>query len=284
MKKTINIPVVWAIIEKEENWEKYILIQTRWKPWTEYHDTIETPVWRIEDWENIFVSLYREIKEECNLEISHINKQEANVWTNSIWFNPLYCTQQLADWLPRIMFGFVCKCIWELKHQEEETRNPRRIKVSDLPKLMKKKKFFDLEKPLFDYYMDNNESIEYQEFDSKYKVLNNTIVTMRLHSNLFEKIKQWSKTIEMRLFDNKRRAINVWDMISFINRETWEEIVRKVKDLHICQSFEELIQQVWVEAVWRTSNSTIDDVVNRMKIYYSQEDQKKYWVVGIELE
>ena len=166
MKQSANIAVVGAIIEKQEDWEKYILIQTRWKPWTEYHNTIETPVWRIEDWENIFESLSREIKEECNLEISHINKQEAYTWKNSIWFNPFYCTQQLADWLPRIMFGFVCKCTGDLKHQEEETRNPRRIRVTDLPKLMKENTFFDLEKPLFDYYLNSNEWIEYQEFDT----------------------------------------------------------------------------------------------------------------------
>jgi len=166
MKSSLNIPVVWAIIEKIIDWEKNILIQTRRKPWTEYHDTIETPVWRIEDRENVFDWLTREVKEECNLTITHINLQDSYHWENSIGFNSIYCTQQLANWMPWIMFCFVCKCEGELKHQETETRNPKWVKVTELWEFLKIHKVFDLEKPFFDYYLNHHEWIEYQEFNT----------------------------------------------------------------------------------------------------------------------
>lgn len=165
MKSSLNIPVIWAIIEKMIDWEKNILIQTRRKPWTEYHDSNETPVWRIEDRENVFDWLAREVKEECNLSITHINSQHSYLWENSIGFNPFYCTQQLANWMPRIMLCFVCKCDWELRSQKSETRNPRWVKVTELQEFLDTNNIFDLEKPFFDYYLHHHEWIEYQEFD-----------------------------------------------------------------------------------------------------------------------
>jgi len=165
MKSSSNIPVVWAIIEKIIDWEKYILVQTRWKPWTEYHNTIETPVWWIEERENIYDCLAREILEETNLTITHINKQHKLSWDNSIGFNPFYCTQQLAIWLPWIMLCFVCQCTWDLKSQVSETRNPQWIKVSQLQEFLDTNTIFDLQKPFFDFYCNYHEWIEYQKFD-----------------------------------------------------------------------------------------------------------------------
>gem|GEM_PF-5949195 len=65
-----------------------------------------------------------------------------------------------------MMFCFVCQCEGELKHQEEETRNLRWIKVSDLEGILGSEKVFDLQKPFFDYYLDHYEGIECQEFVS----------------------------------------------------------------------------------------------------------------------
>jgi hypothetical protein len=56
-----------------------------------------------------------------------------------------------------MMFCFVCQCEGELKHQEEETRNPRWIKVSDLKNILDSQKVFDLEKPFFDFYCNYHE-------------------------------------------------------------------------------------------------------------------------------
>ena len=43
---------------------------------------------------------------------------------------------------------------------------------------------------------------------------------MRLNDEPFQAIKDGTKTIEMRLYDEKRRMIQVGDVIRFTNRET----------------------------------------------------------------
>lgn len=107
--EAINIPVVGAILEKEENGKIYVLVQTRRKPWTPYHNTIESPVGWIKQRENIYQALQRKVKEETNLDITHINEQKILVDDFTIGYNPRYCTQQLQNGLPWIMLGFVCR-------------------------------------------------------------------------------------------------------------------------------------------------------------------------------
>ena len=92
---------------------------------------------------------------------------------------------------------------------------------------------------------------------------------MRLNSQPFNLIKNWTKTVEMRLLDKKRSQLNGGDMISFTSRETWEILIKKVKYLHKYKSFRELIENVWVESVWRDH---IDEIVEKMNICYSNED------------
>ena len=46
------------------------------------------------------------------------------------------------------------------------------------------------------------------------------IYKMKLYSDSFEKIKFGSKTIEMRLNDEKRKAIKIGDFIEFTNNTT----------------------------------------------------------------
>ena len=63
---------------------------------------------------------------------------------------------------------------------------------------------------------------------------------MRLHKGPFELIKNGSKTIELRLYDEKRQMINVGDTITFENRSDGDKIIVKVIALHKYPSFEEL--------------------------------------------
>ena len=63
---------------------------------------------------------------------------------------------------------------------------------------------------------------------------------MRLHKGPFELIKNGSKTIELRLYDEKRQMINVGDTITFENRSDGDKIKVKVIALHKYPNFEEL--------------------------------------------
>ena len=66
----------------------------------------------------------------------------------------------------------------------------------------------------------------------------------RLHNLLFDLIKSWKKKIEVRLFDEKRQKIKLWDEIIFISRENWEEIKTKVFWLFQSNSFENIYKNL----------------------------------------
>lgn len=64
---------------------------------------------------------------------------------------------------------------------------------------------------------------------------------MKLNRDPFEKIKSGSKTIEMRLFDEKRQRITIGDFIEFSSADNLpEKIQTRVTALHRFSGFEEL--------------------------------------------
>ena len=74
------IPCVAAIIEKIVNNEKYILIQTRQKEdGAETNGMLEIPAGKIREYENVFVALRREVKEETGLTITKILVEDRQV-------------------------------------------------------------------------------------------------------------------------------------------------------------------------------------------------------------
>ena len=105
---------------------------------------------------------------------------------------------------------------------------------------------------------------------------------MNLNDNPFNSIKKGSKTIEMRLYDEKRRLINVGDMIEFNNRLTNEKISVEVIKLHLFNNFEELYKQFDKIGLGYKENEEVSP--NDMNKYYSKEEQDKYGVVGIEIK
>lgn len=105
---------------------------------------------------------------------------------------------------------------------------------------------------------------------------------LRLHNEPFELIKNGTKTIEMRLYDEKRKLIKENDIIEFTNRVTKEKIKAKVIKLHLYNNFKELYDNFDnVSLGYKES-----DIKNYkdMEKYYSTEEQQEYGVVGIEIE
>ena len=105
---------------------------------------------------------------------------------------------------------------------------------------------------------------------------------LRLHSDPFEKIKNGTKTIEMRLYDEKRKLIKENDIIEFTNRSTNEKIRTKVLKLHLYNSFDELYKDFDNVSLGYEENEIKDP--KDMESYYSKEEQCQYGVVGIEIE
>lgn len=105
---------------------------------------------------------------------------------------------------------------------------------------------------------------------------------MRLHKGPFELIKNGSKTIELRLYDEKRQMINVGDTITFENRSDGDKIKVKVIALHKYPSFEELYKHFNKVSIGYKEDEEANP--KDMELYYSSEEQFKYGVVGIEME
>ena len=110
-----------------------------------------------------------------------------------------------------------------------------------------------------------------------------TTHTMKLHAAPFEKIKSGEKTIELRLFDEKRQKIQVGDFIVFTNTTTGEKLQAKVEQLHRFDSFEELYKALPLLQCGYTAEDVATAHPDDMHAYYSAEEQQKYGVVGIEI-
>ena len=105
---------------------------------------------------------------------------------------------------------------------------------------------------------------------------------LHLDNKPFESIKNGTKTIEMRLFDEKRRLLKENDIIEFINRTTNESIKAKIIKLHIFKNFEELYNHFDKVKLGYSKDEVAD--FKDMTTYYSIMEQEKYGVVGIEIE
>ena len=68
---------------------------------------------------------------------------------------------------------------------------------------------------------------------------------MSLRPEPFEQILRGEKTIELRLYDGKRRKIRIGDTIIFTNtKDESRKIEAVVRDIHIFDSFAELFQNL----------------------------------------
>lgn len=105
---------------------------------------------------------------------------------------------------------------------------------------------------------------------------------MKLQNDPFIKIKNKTKTIEMRVYDEKRRKINVGDLIEFTDVITKEKILVKVKNIYLYKDFDELYKNYDKVSIGYEQNEVANP--NDMSIYYNEEDIKENGVVGIEIE
>lgn len=105
---------------------------------------------------------------------------------------------------------------------------------------------------------------------------------MKLNNDPFNAIKLGNKTIEMRLYDEKRRKISVGDIIEFENRETKDVITAQVIALHIVNSFEDLYNMFDKTALGYQEYEIA--LYTDMEQYYLKTDIEKYGVIGIEIQ
>ena len=104
---------------------------------------------------------------------------------------------------------------------------------------------------------------------------------MNLRREPFEKIKSGKKSVELRLYDEKRRKIKSGDIVEFTS-ESGEKITARVIAMHVFANFEELYKSVPLEKCGYedTQKASHTD----MYAFYTPEEEKVCGVVGIELK
>lgn len=105
---------------------------------------------------------------------------------------------------------------------------------------------------------------------------------MKLKNEPFVSIKNGLKTIEMRLFDEKRQQIKVGDTIEFTNIVSLEKLKVKVIALHKFKNFEELYSHFNKTQLGYKQTEIASP--NDMNQYYTNDDIEKYGVLGIEIK
>ena len=97
------------------------------------------------------------------------------------------------------------------------------------------------------------------------------IHTMKLLPEPFEKIKSGQKTLEFRLYDEKRQNIKIGDQVEFSNIKNMEEkLMTDVVGLIQKDTFGEL-----------TDDGETLEVLRKL---YSTEEEKRYGVLGIKIK
>jgi len=102
---------------------------------------------------------------------------------------------------------------------------------------------------------------------------------MNLQHDPFTKIKNGTKTIEMRLYDEKRSAVSIGDTIVFQDADSGERIECLVSNLFRYASFAELYRHHDKVSIGYAEDEPADP--RDMQAYYSEEKIAQYGVVGI---
>ena len=101
---------------------------------------------------------------------------------------------------------------------------------------------------------------------------------MKLQESPFERIKNGTKTVEFRLYDEKRSKIKIGDQIEFAKLPDLQEtILVDVLDLYREDTFENLFKKLF------TDEDEIKKKTKSMYQYYSPDEEKQYGVVGIKI-
>ncbi|MBR0423380.1 MAG: NUDIX domain-containing protein [Clostridia bacterium] len=132
-------PAVGAIIEKDINGIRHILIQKRQKNSSE-DGLLEIPAGKIREFENIFQALKREVKEETGLTITSIIGKECQTIKTGLYsttdFSPFCITQNLSGGYSLILFTFICSGEGELYEKSDESSDIKWIPANEIKLLL----------------------------------------------------------------------------------------------------------------------------------------------------
>ena len=106
--------------------------------------------------------------------------------------------------------------------------------------------------------------------------------TMNVKTKYYHLLKSGKKTIELRLFDEKRQKIKVGDEIIFSDSSDQNDNFKAtVLKLHRAESFDTLCHIIKPE---QAGFSSKEELISVLEKFYAPSAQKKFGVVGIEIK
>ncbi len=123
------IPGAGAIIRRSKDGCEQILLQERCKKDTPLENgLLEIPAGKIREFESIYDTIRREVKEETGLDIVKIEgEEESSIHAVNGYkvlnFKPFSCSQNLEGAYPIMVFTFVCTAEGTLLRSSDEARN-----------------------------------------------------------------------------------------------------------------------------------------------------------------
>ena len=105
---------------------------------------------------------------------------------------------------------------------------------------------------------------------------------MNLRPKYFDFIKDGTKRIELRLYDEKRRSIQLGDIIEFAKSEG-EKLKAEVIGLLRYKSFADLFEDFDI-SILADSSMTKQELLEVLGEFYSEEKQAKFGVIGIRIK
>lgn len=110
----------------------------------------------------------------------------------------------------------------------------------------------------------------------------NLMHKLNVQEKYYNLLKSGVKTIELRLFDEKRRAIKIGDIIEFTNlSDSTDTFHAKVINLHKAGDFVSLCEKIDCRKAGMNTN---DELIKVLEEFYAAERQKELGVVGIEVK
>ena len=105
---------------------------------------------------------------------------------------------------------------------------------------------------------------------------------MHLHDGPYKKIEAGTKTIEMRLYDEKRRTMHKGDIIEIENRVTGQKMEVEIVQMYPFSSFADIYSR-WDKIALGYEEGEVAKPED-MEQYYPKEEIDSFGVVAIELK
>ena len=134
------------------------------------------------------------------------------------------------------------------------------------------------------FYLSDIRSVELSKEKDVNLWMSRPLHRMHLDPEAYAAIENGKKTIELRLYDEKRRRIQAGDILRFESTaDELDVLYAQVTGMRFFASFDELYAALPLTACGYTAEEAKTASPRDMDRYYSPEEQKRWGVVGIEL-